>query len=187
MLVKSIQVKSKIYSSLVAYQSIQGECINIQSGVQIDKYSSVGSNTYVGRLSSITSSKIGRYVSIANNVSIGLGEHDLDRISTSSVFYINPLETLTKGKCVIGDDVWIGVDAIVLRGANIGTGAVVAANAVVTKDVPPYAIVAGCPARILRYRFSEDNINKILASKWWEKDPKEAAIIHNQLLESFIK
>ena len=70
----------------------------------------------------------------------------------------------------IGNDVWIGSRATILEGVNIGDGVVVAAGAVVTKDVPPYAIVGGVPARIIRYRFDEETIQNLLKMKWWEKD-----------------
>lgn len=73
----------------------------------------------------------------------------------------------------IGHDVWIGMRAIVLDGITVGNGAVIAANSVVTKDVPPYAIVAGIPARIIKYRFDGDKIDKLEDSKWWELNLKE--------------
>ena len=68
----------------------------------------------------------------------------------------------------VGHDVWIGSRAIVLDGIVVGNGAVIAANALVTKDVPPYAIVAGIPAKIIKYRFKQDKIDKLIDSKWWE-------------------
>ena len=70
----------------------------------------------------------------------------------------------------IGNDVWIGEAVFINDGITIGTGAVVGAHSVVTKDVPPYAIVAGAPARVLRYRFDDSTIQKLLDSKWWEWD-----------------
>ena len=111
--------------------------------------------------------KIGNYCSIANNVSIGQGEHDLTKISTNSIFYDNAFTELTKGDCEIGNDVWIGVDSIIKRGIKIGNGAVIGANSVATKDVPPYTIVVGSPAKIIRYRFDESKIKLIEDSKWW--------------------
>ena len=75
-----------------------------------------------------------------------------------------------KGDTVIGNDVWIGQNAVILPGVTIGRHCVVAAGAVVTKDVPPYAIVGGIPARIIRYRFSDEQIARLEESKWWEKN-----------------
>ena len=171
----------KIYSSHISYRALNGSGIEIQSGTRVDSSSSIGSFSYIGCYCYITRAKIGRYVSIANNVSIGQGEHDLSRISTSSLFYKTPWETLTQGVCEIGNDVWIGVDAVILRGVSIGDGAVIAANAVVTKDVPPFAIVGGVPAKVLKYRFDPDTCRVISSSQWWNKSPAEAKQIHVQL------
>lgn len=167
---------SRILSFHVSQKSLRGREIEIQTGARVDAQSEIGAYTYVGCYSYITATRVGRYVSIANNVSIGQGEHALNKISTSSRFYDDPLLVLTAGSCEIESDAWIGVDAVVLRGVKIGVGAVVAANAVVTHDVPPYAIVAGIPARLMRYRFDENVRSRLLESRWWECDAKEAAI-----------
>jgi acetyltransferase-like isoleucine patch superfamily enzyme len=155
--------------------------VDAQHEATVDSSSKIGSYTYIGRYANVTKSSIGRYCSIANNVSIGQGEHRLDRVSTSSKFYDAPWATLTEGECVIESDVWVGVDAVILRGVRIGVGAVVAANAVVTKNVPAFAIVGGVPARIIKYRFSEEKQNAILASRWWEKDREEAEVVIHRL------
>ena len=175
LLVKWIMESCRIFSLHVSPAAIKGKCIEVQSGSRIDGQSSVGSYTYIGCFCYVTATQIGRYVSIGNNVSIGQGEHLLTHISTSALFYDNPYQTLTAKPCQIGHDVWIGVDAIILRGVKIGTGAVIAANAVVTHDVPPFAIVAGVPARLLRYRFDETTRDRLLASAWWEHDKATAA------------
>lgn len=146
----------------------------IQPGTHISDDTIIGEHSYIGSNCSITKTRIGRYVSIANNVSIGQGEHDLSRASTSSLFYDSPYETLTAGECVIESDVWIAVDSIIRRGVTIGTGAVVGANSFVNKDVPPFAIVAGSPAKIIGYRLDEDKRAALLASRWWEQDLTEA-------------
>lgn len=80
------------------------------------------------------------------------------------------LDSLKGISVVIGSDVWIGARAAILEGVTIGDGAVVAAGAVATKDVPPYAIVGGVPAKIIKYRFDEETIKKLLELKWWDKD-----------------
>ena len=95
--------------------------------------------------------------------------------------YENTFEELTKKECEIGNDVWIGVDSVVRRGVKIGNGAVIGANSVVTKDVPSYAIVAGSPAKIIRYRFEEEKIQLIENSKWWTTPPSEAKNIFQKL------
>lgn len=163
------------------YAVNNGSDIEVLHGSSIDATSNIGSYTYIGCNTHITKSIIGRYCSIANNVSIGQGEHSLDHISTSSKFDVSPWETLTAGDCEIGSDVWIGVDAVILRGVRIGIGAVIAANAVVTKDVPAFAIVGGVPARLIRYRFSEEKQRNIFASRWWEKEREAAGAVIRQL------
>jgi acetyltransferase-like isoleucine patch superfamily enzyme len=121
---------------------------------------------------------IGRYGSIADGVEILLGgNHRLDWV-TSYPFPALPrlwpkaagvtgFDT-TRGDVVIGHDVWLGSQCMVMSGVTIGHGAVVAARAVVTRDVPPYAIVAGNPARIVRLRFDEPTVTALLATTWWD-------------------
>lgn len=173
---------SRIRSGGVAIRAVtRSHSVQILKGGQVDKQSAVGSYSFLGRDNYVTKSTIGRYCSIGNNVSIGQGEHDLTKISTSSIFYKDAYEVLTEKACIIEHDVWIGVDAVILRGVTVGIGAVVAANAVVNKDVPPFSIVGGVPAKVIRYRFDKHQIERILVSKWWEHDKKEAATILHQL------
>lgn len=123
---------------------------------------------------------IGRYCSIADKVEILLGgNHRMDWISTfpfpafPAVWpSANADYHATSGGVHIGHDVWLGSGCIILSGVSIGHGAVVAAHAVVTKNVPPYAIVGGNPARVIRFRFSEDEIAALLHTAWWDL-PKE--------------
>ncbi|QXE19776.1 CatB-related O-acetyltransferase [Clostridium sp. 001] len=119
--------------------------------------------------------RIGKYCSIGNNVSIGPGEHWLTKISTfplnNLVFHIRDLSEFKPIQIVeIGNDVWIGNNAIILQGVKVGDGAVIAAGAVVTKDVPPYAIVGGIPAKVIRKRFDDDTIEKLCTLAWWNHD-----------------
>lgn len=111
--------------------------------------------------------KIGAYVSIASNVTFILnGEHSINTISTYPfrVQCINnrEYEAISKGDIIVGDDVWIGDGATVLSGVTIGQGAVIAAGAVVARDVPPYAIVGGIPAVVIKYRFEKKIIDELL-------------------------
>jgi acetyltransferase-like isoleucine patch superfamily enzyme len=124
--------------------------------------------------------KIGNFCSIAFNVTILLGgEHKTEWVTTYpfivalrdfAEFRNFPWHQNTKGDVVIGNDVWIGTGATILSGVEIGDGAVVGACSVVTKDVPPYAIVAGNPAKVIRQRFNEETIDKLLKIKWWNWD-----------------
>ena len=82
-------------------------------------------------------------------------------------------DTFSKGTVVIGNDVWIGARATILSGVTVGDGAVIGAGALVAKDVPPYAIVGGVPARLIKYRFSSEIINELLEIKWWDWDSKK--------------
>ena len=142
--------------------------------------SSAGVHTYIQKGSTIVNANIGKFCSIAAGVSIGPGIHKLDCVSTHPAFYLKntPLaktyclqdEFSSSKQTVIGHDVWIGERAIILDGVTIGTGAVIAAGAVVTKNVEPYCIVGGVPAKVLKMRFTEIEIKRILASTWWDKD-----------------
>jgi len=117
--------------------------------------------------------KIGAFCSIAKEVVFLCNhDHNLDNVST---FPFNVLwgcgqnnHPTGKGPIVIGNDVWIGYRAIILSGVTIGDGAVVGAGSVVTKDVPPYTVVAGNPAREIKKRFDDKTIGKLLEMKWWE-------------------
>lgn len=124
---------------------------------------------------------IGHYVSISEEVTFLLGgNHPYQGITTFPVkvkFLGHAKEAQTKGAIRVGDDVWLGHNAMVMSGVNIGQGAVVAAGALVTRDVPPYAIVAGNPARIVKYRFSETVIQELLKINYSHISPKQMAEI----------
>jgi virginiamycin A acetyltransferase len=137
--------------------------------------------------------KIGKFCSIAEGVKIILGgEHRTKWLSTYPFNVIYKEFSFieghphTKGDVNIGNDVWIGTDAIILSGVCIGNGAVIAARSVVTKNVPDYAIVGGNPAKIIRMRFNKKQINILLKLKWWEKDIEDIKKIVKILLSSDI-
>lgn len=139
--------------------------------------SSIGRYSYVGYDSEVTNCEIGAFCSIANGFIAGGARHPLHWVSTSPVFYnvgsgtghhLGSLSIEKTKRTIIGNDVWIGSRVIIMQGIKIGNGAVIGAGSIVTKDVPSYAIVAGCPAKILRYRFDFDTINKLENSQWWD-------------------
>jgi acetyltransferase-like isoleucine patch superfamily enzyme len=159
--------------------SIERDC-HILESCTINN-STIKKYTYIGKRSIVQNTTIGSFCSIANDVFIGLGTHPTDYFTTSPLFYrINNtfnLKLITEDldfeeykPIEIQDDVWIGARAIILDGVTIGQGAIVAANSVVTKDVPPYAIVGGIPAKILKYRFEEERIQYLLDTGWTKKE-----------------
>lgn len=138
----------------------------------------VGRYSYVAPRTIVRDCDVGNFVSIASGCLIGgLGRHPVHRVSSSPVFYSdrNPLkfnfsrdESFHERKrTVIGSDVWIGVNVVVLDGVSIGHGSIVAAGSVVTKDVPPYTIVGGIPARKIKMRFPDELIDSLLNFGWW--------------------
>ena len=114
---------------------------------------------------------IGSFSSIAENVSIQEFNHNLGRPTTCAVnhmiFKSQKRDFVSKGDIEIGEDVWIGSNAVVLSGVKIGRGAVIAAGGIVTKDVPKYAVVGGNPAKLIKMRFDEQQIQLLEESKWW--------------------
>lgn len=162
---------------------------SILNNVFLDSYS------YIGRNSLIQNTTIGKFCSIANDVMIGLGSHPTDLFSTSPLFYrkrntfkidfaSENLDFEEYAETIIENDVWIGARATVLDGVKIQNGAIVAAGALVTSDVPPYAIVGGVPAKIIRYRFEKSKIEFLLKSKWWNNELeviKRNINIYNQI------
>jgi acetyltransferase-like isoleucine patch superfamily enzyme len=171
--------QSKIYSNVnVDKNSYIGLNTVLFNNVSIQN-TQIGDYTYVQSNSVISSSSIGKFCSIASNVHIGLAEHPMHLISTSPVFYDNtqPLPAFfiekkeSENICLpveIKEDVWIGQSVIIKSGVSIGIGAVIAAGAVVVKDVEPYSIVGGVPAKHIKYRFDEILRNSLIQSKWWE-------------------
>jgi acetyltransferase-like isoleucine patch superfamily enzyme len=159
-----------------------GQNVVVEEGVRIYGSSALF-NCTIGRGSYVSSARlsnvqIGAFCSVGHDALVGgLGRHPTDMLSTHPAFYSNLGQSglvfadkqhfAEQAKVTVGNDVWIGARAIVLDGLDVGDGAIIAAGAVVTKDVPAYSIVAGVPARVLRLRFSDDEVKTLQELEWW--------------------
>ena len=170
----------KLRGSAVVNSQIHKTSV-VESGSHIVN-STFGRHSFCGYDCEIINCDLGSFCSIANNVIIGGGMHPMDWVSTSPVFYegrdsvkakFSTHKRDTDKRTVIGHDVWIGHGAKIKQGITIGTGAVIGMGSIVTKDVEPYSVVAGCPAKEIRKRFNEIIILKLLKSKWWTFNNKD--------------
>jgi len=151
----------------------------------------LGKFSYIQTHSEIANADIGAFSSIGSRVKIGgFGKH-MFGVSTHPAFYdiSPPTKSFYKKipafkpykKITLGNDVWVGDRCIILDGVNVGDGAIIGAGTTVSKDVPPYAIVVGNPMKIIRYRFSDDEIGFLLKEKWWERSTSDLKLIANQM------
>lgn len=167
------------YNTAVTTDCSFGRSVRIYENTRIAS-TTIGDYSYVGGGSQLQNATVGKFCSIGPAVRIGLGLHPVDHVSTYPGFYSNrppkAFRFANKGNVVehvetnIGNDVWIGLGAIVMDGVRVGHGAVIGAGAVVTHDVAPYAIVAGVPARRLRDRFEPEMIAFLMDFAWWDRD-----------------
>ena len=134
----------------------------------------IGDYSYTGINTTMNFTRLGKFCSLARNVDIGGFDHDYKKATTMPMHRFQQMKNAAKPVanhdelCQIGNDVWIAAGAQVLHKVKIGDGAIVGGGAVVTKDVPPYAIVAGVPAKIIKYRFDPDTIAQLLEIRWWD-------------------
>lgn len=139
------------------------------------RHSKIGEHCWINRNVGLNKVEMGNYCSIASQVLIGGMEHPIRNVATSTL--LNDPESFKSLTTIIGHNVWIGSQSVIKQGVRIGNGAVVGANSFVNKDVPPYAIVVGSPAKVLRYRFEKETIDRIEGSHFWDFSPKKARSI----------
>jgi virginiamycin A acetyltransferase len=192
-----VEFSGRILDSYLAGGNMVGSHSTIGRS-QVGRYVGIGCHSFMSR------SKTGNYCTFGNRVSIGGLNHDYRLVTSHEIGYRNTTkiygETLInednysdyqdgnhRYHVEIGHDVWIGDNAVVLPDRKIGTGAVIGAGAVVTTDVPAYAIVVGNPGRILKYRFSDDIILKLLSSNWWDKSIDDLKGFDFSDVDAFLK
>lgn len=150
--------------------------------VRIDRFNHIfkgklGDHSYTGPQTVVMSATVGRFCSISWGVTVGGANHDYTRVTTHSFLYndhdkLRPAPDAAYNRfasnCRVGNDVWIAANSTILPGTTLGDGAVIAAGSVVTHDVPPYTVVAGVPARVIKTRFDESVAQRLLEIRWWD-------------------
>jgi len=164
-----VSESAKVKNSTLKYYSRLKDYTELYS-------STLGEYSYISQYSIVNKSIIGKFCSIANGCYIGLWEHNRE-VTTHSFYLYEHSGNFVDGyknydkdniETIIGNDVWIGANSVILKGVSVGNGVIVGASSVVTKDIPDYAIVVGNPARVIKYRYSKEDIEWLLNLKWWD-------------------
>lgn len=167
------------------YEHYESVSNNVVKGKHVMLYNPVrlwdvviGDYSYVNSYSHLLNVSVGKFTSIGPHCNIGWGIHPTDGLSTCPMFYSTKKQNgvtlslvdkvVEQKRITIGNDVFIGMNVTILDGVTIGDGAIIGAGAIVAKDIPPYAVAVGNPIKIIRYRFSDEKIKKLLAIKWWD-------------------
>lgn len=179
--IKNALYNHTVESNQVAWRATLGKKVIIRAGSEVGPNVTVGDYSYIsGPRAYVEAATIGKFCSIARQTTIGVSGHDYTKVTTHP-FFIDPfygfvhapIPEKQKAAPVIGHDVWIGMNCVIHRGVKIGHGAVIASDSVVTRDVAPYAIVGGNPARLIRYRFDPEVIDALLKIQWWNWSESE--------------
>lgn len=177
------------YNNVVIRNTIFEDGHNVLYYRAIIEDSMIGFGSYIGSECKIINTKIGRFCSIGPKIEIISGNHPSTKfVSTHPSFYslskqagfnfvseqkfieIKVNDTNSEFRVIIGNDVWIGANVLIFNGISIGDGAIIAAGSIITKNVEPYEIVCGVPAKRIRYRFTSEQIDFLLSFKWWDRD-----------------
>lgn len=156
------------HSSHISLEAAYGRDVRIGENVIITSNVEIGDGTYINRNSSVENCVIGKYCSISEGVKINPVEHNLKLVTTHPIAGESGHYGICNQKVDIGNDVLISLNTIILSGVHIGDGAVIGAGAVVTKDIPPYAVAVGVPAKVIRYRLESSEIEKLESIRWWD-------------------
>lgn len=183
------KILKKIRGSAIKDSSIDSTS-KIESGTAFIN-SSISKHSFIGYDCNFINVEVGSFCSIASKVTVGGVAHPIHFVSTSPVFLSHKDSVKAKFahhnylpelRTYIGNDVWIGEGAFIKAGVKIGTGSVIGMGSIVTKDVPPYCIVAGNPAKLIKMRFDEETLSSLLESRWWEyteRDLKKYGTLFN--------
>jgi acetyltransferase-like isoleucine patch superfamily enzyme len=165
-----LRSRANVLSERVDQKSAIGAGSTVREGAVVSNCT-IGRACYINHGASLRETDLGDFTSIGPGALIGQNEHLVDEVSTCNGLYTGALAEKLAAKnrprTRIGADVWVGGNAVILRGVEVGIGAIVGAGAVVTKPVPPYAIALGVPARVVDKRFGDVAIEALLASAWW--------------------
>lgn len=196
----SLSQEPSIHETSCILNSFAGEWTSIGPSNKLIE-SSIGDYTYTMDDVTINYAEIGKFTSIASHVCINPVDHPMERVTQHHMTYRRAsygfVETNDDdifnwrrgNRVTIGHDVWIGYGAIIMKGVHIGTGAVVGSGAIVTKDIEPYTIVVGVPAKPIKKRFSQEVIDSLLQIAWWDwpRDLLEQRFFELNDISSFIK
>lgn len=180
-ILQCIRYRGRILGAIGKNNEFRPNCI-------VTSAACIGNNNYFGDRVIVSNAIIGSYCSFAPDVKIAPSQHSINYVTTyQKISKHNIKYSLLQNKTIIENDVWIGANAVIMQGVKVGNGAVIGANAVVTKDVPAYGIAVGVPAKLIRYRFDDILIDKLLESHWWDNPFDTACSVTDKIYKNFLK